>query len=175
MGLARVSGADHLSGRAVASYEAASHLISNAADGPARHGDMRRPFDEGVAALRARLAVALLNRSGSNEEASLHETALNTIADILPSLTAPHDLGEDASFSASLLASQCHYAVAVWLTTMDETDAARQRMKAAVSALEEIGCDLLALELSRDMDARWSSQAMALCAELEATGPATAA
>ena len=175
MGLARLSGADHLSGRAVASYEAASHLISTAADGPARHGDMRRPFDEGIAALRARLAVALLSRSASNEDASLHETALDTIADVLPSLAAPHDLGEDASFSANLLAGQCHYAAALWLTMMGETDAARQRMKAAVSALEDIGCNRLALELSRDMDSRWSSQAMALCAEFEATGPATAA
>ena len=175
IGLARLSGADHLSERAIESYEDASQLISTMNAERSAPGDTRRPFDESVTALRARLAVALLAGNNPNPDDGVNQTAVEAIVDVLPELTGPHDLGEDACFSASLLVGCCHHAVAVWLAAMGEINAAQKRMAMAAAVLHEIGCDVLARQLSSELASHVDRLAMGPPTGLQTAGPATAA
>jgi tetratricopeptide (TPR) repeat protein len=175
IGLARLSGADHLAERAVESYEDASQLISTINAEPSAEGDTRRPFDESVTALRARLAVALLTGNNTDADDGVNRTAVEAIIDVLPELTGPHDLYEDACFSANLLAGHCHHAIAVWLAAMGEINTAHKRMAMAAAVLHEIGCDVLAHQLSSELASHADRLAMTLPARLETAGPATAA
>lgn len=148
--LSRLTGAGHLADRAVASYEAASKLIPAVeAEAPTAELD-KRPFDESVVALRARLALALASRVGEGVDRGLRETALETIIEVLPDLTGPHDIAVDAQFSSGWLAGLSHYAVATWLTSVGETSAARQHSQAAARCLEEIGCTALNRQLAAE-------------------------
>ncbi len=153
-GLARLSGGTNLIDRAIESYENAIDVLPALANLQPTNSPDRRPFDESVLALRTRLALALALRLDTETETNLHEAALETIVDVLPGLTAPHDVNDDAGFSASLLIGLCHRVVAGWLAAAGDTDSARRRMAAATEILEDACFERLAGALKQEIEPR---------------------
>jgi tetratricopeptide (TPR) repeat protein len=154
LGLARLSGATQLFDRAIESYETAIDLLPDITDEPPEESSARRPFDESVTALRARLAIALALRLDADTETNLHEAALETIVDVLPDLAAPHDLSDDAGFSANLLVGLCHRVIAGWLAATGDSAAARRRVAAAAEVLEDACCARLADSIAAEIEPR---------------------
>ncbi len=154
LGLARLSGATNLVDRAIESYENAIDVLPALANLPPPPSPDRRPFDESVLALRTRLALALAFRLDTETDTNLHEAALETIVDVLPGLTAPHDVADDAGFSASLLIGLCHRVIAGWLAAAGDTASARRRVAAATEILEDACFERLAEVVKNEIEPR---------------------
>jgi len=153
IGLARVTGVARLLDQAVAACEEASTLLGTRASAPDGSALVRRPFDESVLALRARLALALMEAPSAVANTTLCDSALETIIEVLPELARPRDLADDAGFTAHRLTGLCHHVLAHSLAAVGRPRAARDRYDDATRILSEAGLGTLARSLLPPPDA----------------------